>query len=199
MSQEKESKAEPFALDLSEAQVLWEQYIEKFHIKPHMSQANTPEHTPNLHGAWLDGFLHARGWRLKKEEGTPITNWLTPPTHCYLDERAYELYPHALNELEEIRSILNVVYDPKTIVEGVRELRNKLHAATHAIERFTQEDSQPIAMRLLCPECFELHIDVGLFETKPHHTHACQYCGMVWRPALIPTVGVQFLPGFKNE
>jgi hypothetical protein len=34
--------------------------------------------------------------------------------------------------------------------------------------------------------------------TRPHHTHACQHCGLVFRPALQATVGVQFLPGFKN-
>lgn len=59
--------------------------------------------------------------------------------------------------------------------------------------------SLPIAMRLNCPECGELHIDEGEFATKPHHTHACQSCGMVWRPAVVPTCGVRFLPGFKNE
>ena len=58
--------------------------------------------------------------------------------------------------------------------------------------------SGPIPMRLLCPICGELHIDEGEFETKPHHTHACQTCGHVWRPAIVPTVGVRFLPGFKN-
>lgn len=57
----------------------------------------------------------------------------------------------------------------------------------------------PIPMRLNCPSCGELHIDEGVFETKPHTTHACQHCGMVWRPAILPTVGVRFLPGFKNE
>lgn len=57
----------------------------------------------------------------------------------------------------------------------------------------------PIPMRLTCPSCNALHIDVGEFATKVHHTHACQSCGMVWRPAVVPTVGVQFLPGFKNE
>ena len=36
------------------------------------------------------------------------------------------------------------------------------------------------------------------FATKPHHTHSCQECGLTWRPAIGPTVGVQFLPGFKN-
>ncbi len=59
--------------------------------------------------------------------------------------------------------------------------------------------SEPIPMRLLCPECHELHIDVGMFATSPHHTHACQHCGNVWRPAVVATVGVRFLPGFKNE
>ena len=54
-------------------------------------------------------------------------------------------------------------------------------------------------MLLWCPGCHVRHIDVGIWVDKPHHTHACQSCGMVWRPALIPTVGVQFLPGFKNE
>lgn len=58
--------------------------------------------------------------------------------------------------------------------------------------------TQTISVRLNCPECGELHIDEGEFATKPHHTHACQHCGMVWRPALVNTVGVRFLPGFKN-
>ena len=49
-----------------------------------------------------------------------------------------------------------------------------------------------------CPLCHARHVDAGEFVTKPHHTHACQACGMVWRPAVVPTVGVQFLPGFKD-
>jgi hypothetical protein len=56
----------------------------------------------------------------------------------------------------------------------------------------------PIPMRLTCPACNTLHIDEGEFATKPHHTHACQSCGNVWRPAIVPTVGVRFLPGFQN-
>lgn len=53
-------------------------------------------------------------------------------------------------------------------------------------------------MILHCPECKARHVDAGEFSTKPHHTHACQSCGLTWRPAIIPTVGVQFLPGFKG-
>ena len=56
-----------------------------------------------------------------------------------------------------------------------------------------------IPMLLWCPECGERHIDEGVWATKVHHTHSCQSCGMPWRPAVVPTVGVQFLPGFKNS
>lgn len=59
--------------------------------------------------------------------------------------------------------------------------------------------SAPIPMRLNCPGCSELHIDEGEFVAKPHHTHACQECGLVWRPAVVHTVGVRYLPGFKND
>lgn len=57
----------------------------------------------------------------------------------------------------------------------------------------------PVPMLLWCPECSERHIDRGEFADKSHHTHACQSCGHCWRPAVLPTVGVQFLPGFKDE
>ena len=61
------------------------------------------------------------------------------------------------------------------------------------------EASLPIPMILTCPSCNARHIDEGEFATKSHTSHACQSCGMVWRPAIVATVGVQFLPGFKNE
>lgn len=56
-----------------------------------------------------------------------------------------------------------------------------------------------IPMLLFCPVCHARHLDEGEFATKPHRYHACQSCGNLWRPALVNTVGVQFLPGFKNE
>lgn len=57
----------------------------------------------------------------------------------------------------------------------------------------------PVPMVLHCPDCRVRHIDESDFATKPHHTHSCQSCGLTWRPAVVATVGVQFLPGFKNE
>lgn len=58
--------------------------------------------------------------------------------------------------------------------------------------------NDPIPMLIWCPMCKERHIDRGEFATKPHHTHSCQSCGLTWRPAIVPTVGVQYLPGFKD-
>lgn len=56
-----------------------------------------------------------------------------------------------------------------------------------------------IPMFLTCPLCCARHIDEGEFATKVHHTHSCQECGLTWRPAVVPTVGVLFLPSFKSE
>jgi hypothetical protein len=57
----------------------------------------------------------------------------------------------------------------------------------------------PIPMRLPCEKCGVLHIDEGRFATEAHETHVCQGCGLAWKPARVPTVGVAFLPGYKNE
>lgn len=59
------------------------------------------------------------------------------------------------------------------------------------------ETTEAIPMLLWCPMCHERHIDEGEY-AKGHKDHACQFCGLVWRPALVPTVGVLFLPGYKN-
>lgn len=56
----------------------------------------------------------------------------------------------------------------------------------------------PIPMFLTCPKCNARHVDQGEFATKPHHTHSCQECGLTWRPAVVHTVGVAFLPGFQD-
>lgn len=60
-------------------------------------------------------------------------------------------------------------------------------------------ESAPVEMLLYCPECKARHYDEGIWRKKHHHTHACQHCGFVWRPAVCNTVGVKFLNGFKND
>jgi hypothetical protein len=58
-----------------------------------------------------------------------------------------------------------------------------------------QQKHVPIPMLLWCPKCSEKHVDEGAYATTPHSTHTCQNCGLLWKPALVPTVGVNFLPG----
>lgn len=80
-----------------------------------------------------------------------------------------------------------------------KEIATEAELLNQAINAHILEPEPPIAMRLTCPDCGQLHVDEGEFATKSHHTHACQSCGNVWRPAVVATVGVRFLPGFKNE
>lgn len=70
-----------------------------------------------------------------------------------------------------------------------------------AIKALALEDSSrpPIPLILFCPICDARHIDEGSFASEPHKSHACQGCGFTWAPSNVPTVGVRFLPGYKNE
>jgi hypothetical protein len=99
----------------------------------------------------------------------------------------------------------------RDVFELTRErdaLKNRLAAAASDVrhhfdraaelERKLSNGGDPIPMLLFCPACGDRHVDEGEFAAKSHHTHACQTCGMAWRPAVVPTVGVRFLPGFKN-
>ncbi len=52
----------------------------------------------------------------------------------------------------------------------------------------TRPGLRPAAVWLLACPCG----DTALAAVKPHHTHACQHCGHVWRVALVCTLGVQF-------
>lgn len=78
------------------------------------------------------------------------------------------------------------------------ECRQHLARINVLESRIASLPDAPIPMHLYCPMCHVQHVDAGEFATKSHHTHACQSCGTVWRPAIVATVGVQFLPGFKD-
>ena len=80
----------------------------------------------------------------------------------------------------------------QAVLDGSRSYLQGYRAACHAAQ-------QPIPMILHCPDCRARHVDAGEFATKVHHTHSCQSCGLTWRPAVVATVGVQFLPGFKDN
>lgn len=83
----------------------------------------------------------------------------------------------------------------------VRSLNENIQSDLFGLigEFLTAERKENVVdIRINCPECGTLHVDEGEFENKPHHTHACQNCGLTWRPSVSNTRGVKFLPGFKN-
>jgi len=108
-------------------------------------------------------------------------------------DRLWELYNKRDAELSVARA------EALALVEGAQRERDEALAELSRSQEVERGLRAPIPMRLPCPQCRALHIDEGDFATKPHHTHACQACGEVWRPAVVATVGVRFLPGFKNE
>lgn len=98
----------------------------------------------------------------------------------------------------------------KKVNEIVRRRASILHSdgqrlfvppvARRGLEPIAEESKpSPIPLILYCPMCQERHIDEGVHATRPHRTHSCQSCGHTWRPAIVPTVGVKYLPGYKNE
>lgn len=87
-------------------------------------------------------------------------------------------------------------FKPVSFPDEGRTTEAKANARRNAIPVI--EEPAPVPIRLPCPRCGELHVDEGEWSTRPHHTHACQHCGEVWRPAVVCTVGVRFLPGFRS-
>ncbi|MCH9637807.1 MAG: hypothetical protein K0U16_07685 [Gammaproteobacteria bacterium] len=82
----------------------------------------------------------------------------------------------------------------------LKTLLNEMHRiSTIDLVAEVERRRVPVPLILHCPECRMRHIDEGEFATKPHHTHSCQACGFTWRPAVVDTVGVRFLPGFKDK
>ncbi len=61
-------------------------------------------------------------------------------------------------------------------------------------DRAKQGEALPIPMILPCPKCGMRHVDAPEPEkgwtNPPHKSHLCHGCGIVWRPADVPTTGV---------
>lgn len=71
---------------------------------------------------------------------------------------------------------------------------NSLKLARHYLATIQPGDPPPINMILPCPRCGMLHIDAPEPATgwtnPPHKSHLCHGCGLIWRPADVPTNGV---------
>ena len=53
----------------------------------------------------------------------------------------------------------------------------------------------PLDVILFCPKCGAQHVDKPEPEkgwtNPPHKSHLCHVCGLIWRPADVPTNGVE--------
>ncbi len=65
------------------------------------------------------------------------------------------------------------------------------------LRRRAESALKPIDMVLLCPRCGDQHIDApepgSGWDNPPHRSHLCHSCNYVWRPADVPTNGVEAL------
>lgn len=83
----------------------------------------------------------------------------------------------------------------------IKDLEQKLSAALSS----SPAPVQPIDMVLFCPNCGKQHIDAPdwmpvasktefaplKWDNPPHRSHLCHSCGTIWRPADVPTNGVE--------
>ena len=124
---------------------------------------------------------------MKKQKNPPVT------------QAAFQKLKNKLAFLKEDRNVLLRIVEDVANALNVRNQEgwHDMYAAIWELQKKLEQPA-PVPMLLHCPLCGGRHVDLGEFATKSHHTHACQHCGHCWRPAVVPTVGVQFLPGFKN-
>lgn len=58
----------------------------------------------------------------------------------------------------------------------------------------SSQPAPPIDMLLYCPNCGAQHVDKPEpdrgWDNRPHRSHLCRHCGLVWRPADVATNGV---------
>jgi rubredoxin len=115
----------------------------------------------------------------------------------------------AQSQLDALREEVARLTSDKT--ELSLEFAAAMQRCSLTIDRLTREKDaalkfQPIDMILHCPKCGLRHVDepehpngpsafsrVGdsVWTNPPHRSHLCHGCGHVWRPADVPTNGVE--------
>jgi hypothetical protein len=99
---------------------------------------------------------------------------------------------HTEGELADIGTQLKRSYLRGT---GLRLTRDEVRALYARNGEELESLRKPLPMVLHCPKCGTQHVDAPEPENNwtnpPHKSHLCHNCKTVWRPADVPTNGVQ--------
>jgi hypothetical protein len=184
-------------MPIGSQQVSWHIALKDLHLISHLPLFPRPwnGHTSDEKHAHIDRIAKAMG-----------TQEITPAQQAELraasegDRQEHLRYRTAFKESLERRGRERIEYERRidALHGDISKLRDLMEEHSRASKDAAREALATIPIRINCPECGELHVDEAL-KDKPHHTHACQGCGNVWRPSVRNTIGVRFLPGFKDD
>lgn len=106
-----------------------------------------------------------------------------------------------------VRDLSSLHYELKSLghkLPSKPESSSSDHRATKDMEdalqywrAFRARVALPLPIMVNCPICGYRHVDDPGF--RPHKTHECQNCGLCWRPADVPTVGVEKLSAARKD
>lgn len=99
-----------------------------------------------------------------------------------------------LNEMRELYERVRATLELAAPVLQMRALSLPPFEETRLYKTYTaSEENTAIPMRLWCPACGASHVDRATesWSNPPHRSHLCEVCGCIWRPADVPTVGVE--------
>ncbi|MDV3515216.1 hypothetical protein [Stenotrophomonas sp. C1657] len=132
-------------------------------------------------GNAIGATRHAR-----ERESWEAAGGTTEPLYATPRVQNVDGYQAAFYELADMLGIPAQPCAPKVVWEA--QMRPALQAAIAA--------QGPVPMVLHCPRCHLQHIDAPDERTPdwknpPHRSHLCHGCGLIWRPADVPTIGVE--------
>ena len=88
-----------------------------------------------------------------------------------------------------------VTLDPRERAALVVAMLTSWHPEATGDRLWPAKALEPLPMVLHCPACGTQHIDKPEpdkgWANPPHKSHLCRACGVIWRPADVPTVGVE--------
>lgn len=132
-------------------------------------------------GTAIGATRHAR-----ERESWEAAGGTTEPLYATPRVQYVDGYQAAFYELADMLGIPAQPCSPREVWEA--QMRPALQAAIAA--------QGPVPMVLHCPRCHLQHIDAPDERTPdwknpPHRSHLCHGCGLIWRPADVPTIGVE--------